>query len=105
KKPKQSSTAYNAPASQDVDDNTSSSFVAGDQTHTQEGTDDPWWEVDLGGEFPIEKILVYNRTDGALGARLANFTLRVLSADRRDVYQALRNPAPAKSAGFAVGSA
>ena len=43
-------------------------------------TDDPWWEVDLGREFPIEPIVVCNRTDGNLGNRLNNFTLKVLDA-------------------------
>jgi len=30
-------------------------------------------EVDLGGEFPVETVAVYNRTDGDLGRRLDNF--------------------------------
>ncbi|HEY3787193.1 MAG TPA: discoidin domain-containing protein, partial [Urbifossiella sp.] len=105
KKATQINTGYGGVAARAVDGNTSGSFGDNGQTHTQEGTDDAWWEVDLGGEFPIEKIVVFNRTDGSLGSRLNNFTLRVLDADRRDVFQALRNPAPLVKAEFAVGTA
>ena len=48
-----------------------------ERTHTQEGTNDPWWEVDLGSEFPIESIVIYNRVDGNLGTRLKDYTLLV----------------------------
>ena len=54
----------------------------GGQTHTQEGTDNPWWEVDLGREVPIERIVVYNRTDGNLGERLEE--LHAAGARRAD---------------------
>src|SRR5262249_22194556 len=53
---------------------------------------------------PIEKIVVWNRTDGALGDRLKNFTVRVLDADKTTVFQSVKNPAPAPSAEFAVGA-
>ena len=69
-----------------------------------EGTDDPWWEVDLGREVPIEKIVVWNRTDGNLGDRLNNFTVRVLDADKKTVFQSVKNPTPKEKAEFAVGA-
>ncbi|MDB5309403.1 MAG: dehydrogenase [Gemmataceae bacterium] len=105
KKATQSSTAYGGTADRGVDGNKSATFGDGGQTHSQEGTDNPWWEVDLGAEVPVETVVVYNRTDGSLGSRLANFTLRVLDGDRRTVFQSLKNPAPAVKAEFAVGSA
>jgi hypothetical protein len=37
---------------------------------TGRGTNNPWWEVDLKLEVPIESIVVYNRTDGNFGRRL-----------------------------------
>src|SRR5207248_3086568 len=100
----QSSTAHGGVAARGIDGNTSGNHGDGGQTHTQEGTDDPWWQVDLGREVPIEKIVVYNRTDGALGSRLNNFTVRLLDADRRTVFQKVKNPAPKEKAEFAVGS-
>jgi putative heme-binding domain-containing protein len=100
----QSSTAHGGTADKAIDGNKSGNYNDGGQTHTAEGTDDPWWEVDLGREYPIEKIVVYNRTDGNLGSRLNNFTVRVLDADKRTVFQKVKNPAKDRTE-FAVGSA
>ncbi|HEY2910304.1 MAG TPA: HEAT repeat domain-containing protein, partial [Gemmataceae bacterium] len=104
KKARQSNTAYGGVASRAVDGNTDGSYGGGGQTHTREGTDNAWWEVDLGGEFPIETVIVYNRTDGNLGSRLNNFTLRVLDGDRREVFVSQRNPAPKVKSAVVVGT-
>ena len=77
----QVNTAHGGAAARAVDGNTTGEYNAGTSTHTQEGTDNAWWEVDLGKEYPVEAVRVYNRTDGALGSRLQNFTLKVLDAD------------------------
>ena len=79
---RQKNTAHGGVASRAIDGNTSGSYGSGSQTHTQEGTPNPWWEVDLGGEYPIESIVIYNRTDGGLGKRLKGFTLKVLDSDK-----------------------
>ena len=100
----QINTAHGGVAARAIDGNTNGTFGDGGQTHTQEGTDDAWWEVDLGREFPIESVVVFNRTDGSLGSRLANFTLKVLDADRTTVFESLKNPAPMVKAEIAVGS-
>ncbi|MBY0513965.1 MAG: discoidin domain-containing protein, partial [Gemmataceae bacterium] len=105
KKATQSSTAHGGTADKAVDGNKSGTYADGGQTHTQEGTDDPWWEVDLGREFPIEKIAVFNRTDGNLSTRLNNYTVRVLDGDKKTVYQQAKQPTPKVSAEFAVGKA
>src|SRR5262249_24437772 len=76
----------------------------GGQTHTQENIADPWWEVDLGTDFPIESIVIYNRTDGDLGKRLNNFTLKVLDGKRAVVFEKSKQPAPDVKASFEVGS-
>ncbi|HEY1186481.1 MAG TPA: PVC-type heme-binding CxxCH protein, partial [Gemmata sp.] len=102
-KASQSSTDYGGSASRAIDGNTNGSYSDGSSTHTREGTDNPWWEVDLGREVPVEQIVVWNRTDGNLGSRLANFTVRVLDADKRVVFEALKNPAPKEKAAFKVG--
>jgi putative heme-binding domain-containing protein len=104
-KASQSSTAHGGDAGKAIDGNTSGSYGDGGQTHTREGTRNPWWEVDLGAEHPIEQIVVYNRTDGNLGQRLKDFTLKVLDADRRVVFEKAGNPAPAVKAVFALGAA
>ena len=58
----QSSTANNGTADKAIDGNKSGSYFDGGQTHTEERSRDPWWELDLGAEQPIESIAIYNRT-------------------------------------------
>ena len=101
----QVNTGSGGAAGRAVDGNTNGEYNAGGSTHTQEGTDNAWWEVDLGKEYPIEAVRVFNRTDGALGSRLNNFTLKVLDADRGVAFQQLKNPAPKVKADIAVGAA
>ncbi|HJZ89987.1 MAG TPA: PVC-type heme-binding CxxCH protein [Gemmataceae bacterium] len=101
---KQSSTAYGGNAAHAIDGNTSGNFADGGQTHSREGEDDPWWEVDLRAEYPIERIVVYNRTDGNLGSRLNNFTVRVLDATRRGTFEKTNNPAPQVKAEITLGA-
>ncbi|QDU19374.1 PVC-type heme-binding CxxCH protein [Urbifossiella limnaea] len=102
---KQVNTGYGGAAGRAVDGNATGEYSAGTSTHTQEGTDEAWWEVDLGREYPIELVRVFNRTDGNLGSRLNNFTLKVLDADRGVAFQQLKNPAPKGKADVAVGAA
>ena len=49
----------------------------------------PWWEVDLGSDKRIERISVWNRTDGgdAIGSRLAGYKVAILDAERKVVWQ------------------
>src|SRR5205823_12298666 len=44
----QKNTANGGDASKAIDGNVSGKFADGGQTHTQENTANPWWEVDLG---------------------------------------------------------
>jgi plastocyanin len=101
----QSSTGYGGVAGHAIDGNTSGGYSEGTSTHTQEGTTNPWWEVDLGREYPIEKVVVWNRTDGNLGTRLADFTLLVRDAQKHTVFESVKNPAPLERAEISVGSA
>ena len=59
----QSSTANGGAASKAIDGNKSGKYGDGGQTHTEENSTNPWWEVDLGVEVPIDSIVVWNRTD------------------------------------------
>jgi len=47
-------------------------------THTRLEAN-PWWEVDLGEPRPVDRVLLWNRTDGRLQARLGG--CRVLLLD------------------------
>lgn len=99
----QKATGHGGVAQRAIDGNKNSSYGAGGQTHTPEDQPDPWWEVDLGGEYPIDSILIYNRNEGDLGKRLDGFTLRVLDRNRSEVFRAEKLAAPKEKATLRVG--
>ncbi len=102
-KASQNATAHGGEAKRAIDGNTQSSYGGGGQTHTPEGRPDPWWEVDLGGEYAIDAVTIYNRNEGDLGKRLDGFTLRVLDVGRNEVLRREKLPAPKDKATFEVG--
>lgn len=101
-KASQKNTGAGGDAARAIDGNTNASYGSGTQTHTQENTENPWWEVDLGDEYPIDGIAVFNRDDG-LSSRLEGFTLRVLDAQRNDVWKQEKIAAPKLSTRFELG--
>ncbi|HMC63332.1 MAG TPA: PVC-type heme-binding CxxCH protein, partial [Gemmataceae bacterium] len=101
----QKNTAHGGEAGKAIDGNTSGHWGDGGQTHTQEDTSNPWWEVDLGSELPIDAIVIYNRTEGSLGRRLNGFTLQVLDESRRPIFQKTKLPAPDRMASYEVSGA
>jgi putative heme-binding domain-containing protein len=102
-KASQKNTAYGGTAGKAIDGNTSGDYGAGGQTHTWENTSNPWWQVDLGSEFPIRSIRIYNRTDGDLGKRLEGFTLKVLDGEGKVVFQRDKQPAPEVDVSYQIG--
>jgi putative heme-binding domain-containing protein len=100
----QKNTAFGGDANKAIDGNKSGNYSDGGQSHTEEGTANPWWELDLGAEFPISSIAVWNRTDGGFGPRLANFTIRMMDKDRRTVFERKKVPAPELKATFELGT-
>ena len=90
----QSSVDYSGTAQRAVDGNTNGNyFEANSVTHTRTEAD-PWWEVRLREPKPIDKIVVWNRTDGAIGSRLAGFRVSVLDDNRNVLWQSGPNDAP-----------
>ena len=89
----QKNTAYGGGPERAIDGNKNGSYGNDGQTHTREDTPSPWWEVDLGAEYPIEAITVWNRTEGEFYKRLDGYSLKVLGADRKVVFEALNIPA------------
>jgi putative heme-binding domain-containing protein len=98
----QKDTAFGGDARRAIDGNRSGDYGDHGQTHTREKTHDPWWQVDLGAEFPIDSVVIYNRTDGDLGKRLGGFTLKVLDGQGNVVFRQDRLPAPEPQAVFDV---
>jgi len=89
----QSATAHGGEASRAIDGNTNPDWGNGSQTHTPENVDNPWWEVDLGSERTLERIVIHNRGSG-FESRLNGFTLQVLDDKRQPVFSVAGQPAP-----------
>ena len=96
----QKNTSSGGDASRGIDGNKSGNYNDGGQTHTEENTPQPWWEVDLGEEYPIEQINIYNRTE--IPDRLNNFTLKILDTKRAEVLKKENNPAPDVKVSFDI---
>ena len=99
----QKNTAYGGSAARAIDGNKNGNYGDGGQTHTQENTPNPWWEVDLGSEYPIDSVAVWNRTDGDLFTRLDRYTVQVLDEGRKVVFEAANLPARKGTATTEVG--
>ncbi|MBI5757919.1 MAG: HEAT repeat domain-containing protein, partial [Planctomycetales bacterium] len=93
----QKNTAHGGDAAKAIDGGTGGIYGSGNLTHTEENTGNPWWEVDLGEEVPLDSIVIWNRTDGDLGERLNNFTLKILDTGRAEVWKQEKNPAPKRN--------
>ncbi|RMF38905.1 MAG: DUF1549 domain-containing protein, partial [Planctomycetota bacterium] len=97
----QSSTDYGGSPERAIDGNTSGDYDDGSVTHTARSTD-PWWELDLGAELPIERIVLWNRTGGGIHTRLGGARIRVLDGQRRDVFLHKLEQAPTSHATLEV---
>ena len=102
-KAKQQSTAYGGDAGRAIDGNKNGEYGDGGQTHTRENVRNPWWEVDLGDEFPIDAVAIWNRTEGEFYKRLDHYTIKILNSARDVVFQADDLPAPRETATTQVG--
>jgi hypothetical protein len=96
----QSSTDAGADAARAIDGKTDGDFQAAKSTTATRTEDNPWWELDLGGELPVEEFVLWNRTDGGLGSRLANFKVFALDAARKEVFTQTVAAPPAPSQRF-----
>lgn len=92
----QSATSHGGVAARAIDGKTSGRYADGGQTHTPENGSNPWWELDLGSEQPIESIAIYNRTEEKFHRRLDGYTITVLNDLKQPVWQKTAQPAPEK---------
>ncbi len=89
----QSGSFGDATAAKAIDGNTNGNWSGGSVSHT-ERQDNPWWEVDLGSEQPVHRIVIFNRTDGDLENRLDRFRVSLLDESRTPVWQRLMTHPP-----------
>ena len=83
----QSTTAFDGPPHLAIDGNTDGDHSRGSVTHNADGDADPWWQVDLGSEQSINRVIVHNRTDGGTSERLAGAVLELRDAANKVVWQ------------------
>jgi hypothetical protein len=93
-KASQISTGFDGPAKLAIDGNTNGDyFVSKSVTHTAKA-DGPWLEIDLGSEQAIDRVLVFNRTDGGAGNRLQQFWVVAYNSERNAVWAHLSKKSP-----------
>ncbi len=104
----QSSIDFGGPPERAIDGNHDGRFDSGTTTHTRI-EDNPWWEVDLGEERALERLVAWNRVDGDLEQRLAGVvvTLATSGADGARVVTWKGTwgsaPMPSREVDFAKG--
>ena len=87
-KAKQSSTRFGGKVSFVNDGTTDGEFKNKSVCHTEIQTD-PWVEIDLGKVQPLQRVVLWNRTDGgdSIQARLKGYKLQLLDAQRKIVWE------------------
>ena len=96
----QSSVDFDGPPQLAIDGKTDGDYYGAKSTFHTKQEDNPWWEVDLGSDQPIERIVVWNRTDGGTASRLAGYRLQLLDDKRQVVWQVEPPAIPSPSSEF-----
>lgn len=99
---KQSTTEYEAAANLAIDGNTNGQFFEAKSTTHSAISDDPWWEVDLKSEQKVDRIIIWNRTDGDVGSRLANFKITVFNDKHELIWKQDVAAAPKPNSEFSL---
>jgi WD40 repeat protein/serine/threonine protein kinase len=102
KSARQSSTWEDWVAERAVDGRTSGGFDTIAHTDAVKDGNNPWWEVDLGGEQKIDRMVIWNRTDADTDLRMRHFRIRVLDTSRRVVFERffVKPPEPSREIRF-----
>lgn len=98
----QSSLYADAAPKRANDGNTEGVYAKGSVAHTSGNDNDPWWELDLKAAKPVDRVVVWNRTDGNVGKRLDGFRVVLLDDKRQTVWKSESTPAPEKDKAFAI---
>lgn len=85
-KASQSGDYKDAVAARAIDGNTEGNYAKGSVSHSAGKGPIDWWEVDLQQDLPIDRIVMWNRTDKGTAVRLKNYTVKLLNAERTIVW-------------------
>jgi len=99
----QSSVDFEGSPERAIDGNTDGDYFKHSVTHNRQESE-PWWEVDLQDTRTVERIVVWNRTDGELESRLQGAIVEILDAKRERVWFSTLSQAPTPSRDLDVTS-
>ncbi len=102
-KSSQVSTDFGGEASRAIDGVTNGDYFAANSVTHSATQADPWWEVEWSEAKSIERIVIWNRTDGTVGSRLSGGVVSILDENRKVVWSQVMGEAPAPSAELATG--
>ena len=102
-KASQAGNYADAVAGRAIDGNTNGKYQAGSVAHTALGKENLFWEVDLGEQHDISRIVVWNRTDPGVGPRLDGFKLSLLDDKRGTVWSETYKKAPQREKEISLG--
>ncbi|WP_175288707.1 carbohydrate-binding protein [Flagellimonas eckloniae] len=91
----QSTTVNGAEASRAIDGDTNGNFSGGSVIAAQ--GPNAWWEVNLGAEYNIDDIIIFNRTNSCCTDRLSDFTVSVIDANGTTTYSQTITTEPSPS--------
>jgi hypothetical protein len=94
----QSTVSFNGTPEKAIDGKTDGIFDNGSVIHNAADDPSPWWEADLGAEEPLDKLVVWNRTE--LGERIVGTRVVVLDGRRREVFSQTIDKKPKASVEF-----
>ena len=95
-KASQVSTDFDGPAALAIDGKTDGDYAQKSVSHTGMA-DNPWWEVDLGKAVTLDRVAIWNRTDGGTSARLNHWRIIALDEQRKPVWIKTYKQAPTPS--------
>ena len=100
----QSSTYPDGDAEHAIDGKTNGAFQSKSVAHTSSETN-PWFELQWNNAQRIDRIVVWNRTDGGknISQRLDGFTLQLLDANRKVIWSQVGNKTPDPKLVFDLG--
>ncbi|PHS19019.1 MAG: hypothetical protein COA78_01250 [Blastopirellula sp.] len=82
----QITTDFGGPPKLAIDGNTDGDYTTAKSTTHTKAEDNPWWELKLKESTLIDKVVVWNRTDGGVGNRLKDYRVIALDEQRKPVW-------------------
>ncbi len=93
----QISTGFEGAASRANDGNTNGKYFEANSVSHTEKANDPWWEVDLKAVTPLDRVVLWPRTDNGAAGQLNGFRVKVLNDKRETVWEEVIKEAPGAS--------